>query len=393
MSKHYVPLLILMIVCSAHVLPAHAQVRKPHQIALFVPLYLDSAFDATETYRYGKNFPKQSIAGLEFYLGAEFAMDSLAAMGQPYKLHVFDTKSSSGNINTVASQPLMDSIDMIIGPVAGSEYLALASLAQRKNIPFISAVYPNDGGIKNNPHVVIVNAKLNTHIQSIYNYILRNMTGDKIIYVRRKNEADDRVEDVFKSLNQSGSGNIVKMQTVILPEKMSPGDMAAKLDSNKENVIIAGSLDENFGRNVAIAALGMSKSYRTTVVGMPTWDNMKDLAKKDFNELRIVYSTSFFNTPGDPWSIGFDEKYRKKTFSKPSDMAYKGFEITWFFSQLLNKYDSSLISHLGEKEFRLITDFDFRPIQWSKENTVPDYYENKRVFIIKKLNGVATRLN
>jgi len=240
---------------------------------------------------------------------------------------------------------------------------------------------------------VIVNAKLNTHIQSIFNYILRNMTGNRIIYVRRKNTADDRVAEVFKSLNQSGTGSLVKMETVMLPDNMLPNDIAAKLDSMKENVVITGSLDENFGRNVAVATLGMSRSYRTTLVGMPTWENLKDLSRPDFNVIPIIYSASFFNNPEDAWSIKFEENYRKQTFSKPSDMAYKGFELTWLFSQLLNKYDSSLISHLGEKEFRLITDYDFRPIMWSKENTVPDYYENKRVFIIKRFNGTATRLN
>jgi ABC-type branched-subunit amino acid transport system substrate-binding protein len=391
--KKYLHIIILVCLSLGHFMNVHSQSQKRPRIALFVPLYLDSAYDATDNYRYGKTFPKQSIPGLEFYLGAEFALDSLSAMGQSYKLYVFDTRSASGNISTVSYQPVMDSIDLIIGPVSGTEYLQLASLAQRKNIPFISATYPNDGGIKNNPNVVIVNAKLNTHIQSIFNYILRNMTGNRIIYVRRKNTADDRVADVFKSLNQSGTGSLVKMETVMLPDNMLPNDIAAKLDSMKENVVITGSLDENFGRNVAVATLGMSRSYRTTLVGMPTWENLKDLSRPDFNVIPIIYSASFFNNPEDSWSIKFEENFRKQTFSKPSDMAYKGFELTWLFSQLLNKYDTSLISHLGEKEFRLITDYDFRPIMWSKENTVPDYYENKRVFIIKRFNGTAARLN
>lgn len=389
--KIYLQVLLISILCAAN--SVHAQLQKQHQIALFIPLYLDSAFDATDNYRLGKSFPKQSISGLEFYQGAELAMDSLSAMGQSYRLHVFDTKSASGNINMISKQPVMDSIDLIIGPVSGTEYLQLASIAQNRNIPFISATYPNDGGIKNSPNVVIVNAKLNTHLQSVFNYVLRNMTGNRIIYLRRKNIADDRVADVFKSLNESGTGSLVKMETIILPDNMVPRDISAKLDSMKENVIITGSLDEKFGRNVAVAALGMSPSYRTTLIGMPTWENMKDLAKSDFNPLPIIYTASFINNPEDPWSISFEDKYRRKTYSKPSDMAFKGFEITWLFSQLLNKYDSSLISHLGEREFKLLTEYDFRPIQWSKENTTPDYYENKRVYIIKRFNGIASRLN
>src|SRR5918911_1150193 len=49
------------------------------KIAIFAPLYLDSAFDASHEYRYGKNvFPKFINSGLEFYEGVQLALDSLA---------------------------------------------------------------------------------------------------------------------------------------------------------------------------------------------------------------------------------------------------------------------------------------------------------------------------
>jgi ABC-type branched-subunit amino acid transport system substrate-binding protein len=172
---------------------------------------------------------------LEFYIGAEFALDSLAKEGQQLRVHIFDTRSNATSIAAMASSPVMDSIDLIIGPVSGTEYLQLASLAQQKQIPFVSASYPNDGGIKNNPYVLIANAKLNTHLQSIYNYVLRNLGTSRIIYARMKNPADDRIAEIFKSFNQSGSGQIVKMETLILPDAVTPQDLAAKLDSSREN--------------------------------------------------------------------------------------------------------------------------------------------------------------
>src|SRR5689334_7460139 len=47
------------------------------RIAIFTPLYLDSAFDVAGNYRYdAKTFPRQSSAGLEFWEGAELAIDS-----------------------------------------------------------------------------------------------------------------------------------------------------------------------------------------------------------------------------------------------------------------------------------------------------------------------------
>ncbi|HSF46469.1 MAG TPA: ABC transporter substrate-binding protein [Chitinophagaceae bacterium] len=365
---------------------------KQHRIALFVPLYLDSAFDATDTYRYGKTFPRQSISGLEFYLGAEFALDSLAREGRNIKVHVFDTRSNETSIQAITNNPVIDSIDLIIGSVGGTEYLQLASLAEQKKIPFVSASYPNDGGIKNNPYVMIANAKLNTHLQSIYNYVLRNLGTSRIIYARRKNAADDKISEIFRSLNQSGNGQVLKMETIILPDLPTPEDLTAKLDRDRENVIIAGSVDENFGRSLATAALGNTKTFAVTMVGMPTWQGIKDLQKNEFKTLPIIYSNSFFDN-GEAWLRNFEDAYKKKTYSKPTELVYKGFELIWYFSGLLRKYDTTFMQHLEDNSLNILTDYDFRPVQWNKTSTGPDYYENKRVYIIKRLNGVVTRLN
>ena len=366
---------------------------KIHEVAIFVPLYLDSAFDATDTYRYGKTFPRQSISGLEFYIGAQFALDSLSKEGKQLRVHVLDYKSAATSISAIASSPLMDSIELIIAPAAGSDYLALANLAQQKNIPFISATYPNDGGIRNNPNVVIVSAKLNTHLQATYNYILRNLGTSRIIYARRKNAADDRISEVFKSLNQSSGGPVMKMETLFLSDAVTPEELTGKLDSNRENVIIAGSVDENFGKNLAASAALLASTMPVTMVGMPTWEGIKDLHKPEYKSLPIIYSTSFYNPPDNAWSVSFEEAYKKKTYSKPTDVGFKGYEITWKFVNLLLKYDSTLIQHLDDKSFNLATEYDFKPIQWSKTSTGADYYENKRVYLVKRLNGVTTRVN
>src|SRR5688572_31474466 len=64
------------------------------KIAIFAPLYLDSAFDATNGYRYDKAFPKFINPGLEFYEGIQFALDSLNKENVQLEVFVFDTRSS-----------------------------------------------------------------------------------------------------------------------------------------------------------------------------------------------------------------------------------------------------------------------------------------------------------
>ena len=64
-----------------------------YKIAIFAPLYLDSAFNSFDEYRYAKNvFPRFINAGLEFYEGAQLALDSLAREGKELEIFVYDTR-------------------------------------------------------------------------------------------------------------------------------------------------------------------------------------------------------------------------------------------------------------------------------------------------------------
>jgi ABC-type branched-subunit amino acid transport system substrate-binding protein len=391
MKKSILFFLVVALIGSMNVKAQSVSERK--QVAIFLPLFLDSAFDGTGNYRYGKSFPKQSINGLEFFEGAQLAMDSLHREGLDAEYHVYDIRNPETSITRIGNSPVMDSIRLIIGSVSGNDYLQLAELARRKQIPFISATYPNDGGIKGNPQVVIVNAKINTHIQTIYNHVLRSYAGNKIVYVRRNNPADDRIWDVFRSLDSSKSGGVIKFQPIILPEGFNTAALQAKMDSLRQNVILCGSLDENFGRDLANAAAGLPKSYQTTLVGMPTWESIKELGKPELRTIPIIHTTSFYNPGTDKWTQDFDAAYRRQSYSKPSDIAFKGFEITFYFVHLMYKYDNQLTNNLSDKSFKLMTDYDFRAIHWTRDTAIPDSYENKRVYLLRRLNGAVTPLN
>ena len=76
-----------------------------HKIAIFTPLYLDSAFDNFSNYRYEKQFPKFINPGLEFYEGAQLALDSLQKENARLEVHIYDTRSSSKNIAQILQSP------------------------------------------------------------------------------------------------------------------------------------------------------------------------------------------------------------------------------------------------------------------------------------------------
>ena len=109
MKKAFFYVLFLTVIIPA----ARAQdsVLYKHKIAIFAPLYLDSAFDATNEYRYEKNvFPKFINPGLEFYEGAQLALDSLDKEGAHLEIFVFDTRSSRETLDQQLSTPGMQDV-------------------------------------------------------------------------------------------------------------------------------------------------------------------------------------------------------------------------------------------------------------------------------------------
>ncbi|MBX3257047.1 MAG: ABC transporter substrate-binding protein [Chitinophagaceae bacterium] len=366
---------------------------KP-RIAVFAPLYLDTLFDASGNYKMGKSIPGYSRQGIEFYQGVVMALDSLDKEGVSLDVQVFDTKGKN-NIFKIADSGALEGVGLLLGAVSGSEYLDLAAIAKEKKIPFISATYPNDGGISGNPYVVVVNSKLNTHIQAIYNYILKSFGTDNIVMYRRQNGADDRVSGVFKSLNASSSGQVLNIHTVVLNNPPVAADVAKSLDKDRQNIVICGSLDDNFGRTLLGITSGLSNTYKITLVGMPTWESFVELDRTDVKMPPVIYSTAFYN-PGreeNEWVDIFTGAYGKNTYTLPSEIAFRGYELTYLFGHMLNSFGDQLMDNIDEKKFRLLTDFDFRPIRWSKNAVTADYYENKRIYIVKKQTGELTKIN
>lgn len=368
---------------------AQNDTSKPLKIAVFAPVYLDSAFTG-DNYKLGKNFlPRFILPGLDFYNGVTLAIDSLNAEGVSVEVLFYDTKSVSTSINQAVTTPEIQDASLIIASFNNrTEIKPLADFALQKNIPLISATYPNDGGITANPFFVMINPKLSTHLDAIYRYLQRMYPTEKITVFRKKGNMEDMIQHTFSELNMRTQGIPLKFKTVELTDSFTTSQVISYLDSTKQNIVVCGTLHETFGTNLS-KALSSSKTYRVTAIGMPTWDGLKDISK----DLDIVYSTPYNLTRSDKQSKLFIDDYRAKYAGWPGDMAFKGFEAMYHFTKLLLKYDKQLINHLSDREYKLFNEFDFQPYRANKASTLPDYLENKKLYFIRKVDGKIRSVN
>ena len=363
--------------------------EKTYRVAIFAPLYLDSVFTGNKL-RSQTSIPSFAMGGLDFVQGAQIALDTLKLDGKHVEAFIYDSKSNTQPVLTLIKSRKLDNLDLIIGSVKEPEYGLLAQFAAQRNIPFVSATYPNDGGIRKNPFLIIVNSTLKAHCEGIFSYILQKHGTDNIYLFKKRN--DNRIDNYFKEINFTDGHQLLKIKTIMLDSSISPTGLRYLVDTTKPLVIIGASLDETFSQKLANAVYPLQKTNKVVFIGMPNWDGFGSFYKKDvYTDFPIRFTTPHFDAKNSVLSSYLTDKYFQLYRAKPSDMAEKGFETTYDFTSILINHPADFMQNINDTLYAPLHDFNFRPVIHDKNSNTPDYYENKHLFIMQILNGEIVR--
>ena len=380
----YISIAILFFAANASAQTEKASEKQFH-VAIFSPLYLDSAFDGN-TYKYSKSFPKFTQAGFDFVQGAIIALDSLPVAKGSVEATIYDSKSEEESIAWLISNNKLDNVDLIIGSVKDAELVRLSSFAKQKNIPFISATSPNDGGNVANPFFLMLNASLLGHCESIHSFLVQNHGTDKIYLCRKPGTQEDKVAMYFKSINEEDGSPLLNIETINF-DGDDFSELRNKLDSNRSSIVIGGSLNDAFAKDLAKELYAMKETYPVELIGMPNWESFSELKKSEFKDFPIVFTTPYANTKTDALSKKVLNAFAKKFKANPTDAVYKGFEAVYSFVRLVTKYNIDFTTHLNDAMYKTYSEFNFKPVFLKKGSNFPDYFENKHLFLMKILNG------
>lgn len=368
---------------------SQTEIVKPVKIAVFAPVYLDSVF-SNHVYQPGKNIlPKYLVPGLDFYNGVMMAADTLNAEHSAVEVLFYDSKSQQSSVQQLVTDSAMQDVSMIIASFnSRAEIKPLADFALEKNIPLISATYPNAGGITDNPFFVLQNPTLSAHIEAVYHFMHRYYPLEHITVFRKKGVMEDMIQSEIAGMNARTAGLPLSLNTVELPDHFSAEQVLSYLDSTKQNIVFCGSLDENFGSSLS-RALSSSFNYKAIAIGMPTWDGLRDISRN----LEVVYSSPYQHNIIDNLRLRLTEKYKSLYAGLPTDMFFKGYESMYHFTHLLMKYGADVMTHLSDKSFKVFNDFQFEPVMVRKNANTTDYLENKKLYFIRMKDGVIKSVN
>jgi ABC-type branched-subunit amino acid transport system substrate-binding protein len=380
-------LLILVFLTGFHASKAQFG-KRTIRIGLLTSLYLDQHFTDSLTLKSPKDFPRLAVPGLEFYEGASLAIDSLNKNGISVKLQVFDLQSENGNINRLIQNATFEQFDMIIAQASGPEINQLALIAKELKIPFVNATHPNDRGIRDNPYFYIANPTLNAHLEFLQQQISNKWASANIIWIRRQTAIDNKLEESFREFNGKATKKIA-FKTNVVSDLPTIQELSQLIDTTKTNVFIAGSLDDKFGSSLVAAMNSYSKKGLLNVVGMPNWENLKEIQVSKFAGLPIYFSSPFYISPTNSWAKEMDDLFKNNIYTKASLSAYKGFELTYYFASIFSKHGRVYVEDPADILFTPLNDLAFKAVKTKGPEGPIDYFENKKLYLLRRLNGIV----
>jgi hypothetical protein len=370
-SLLYTTLFVLLLSCFAKTYaqtsPTIQQLKK---VIVFIPLEIDGAFEGNQYLLGNNNLPKTMLPGLDFYNGVLMAVDSLNKINTPIEVRIIDSKQKNNSLANILSDSNIQNTALIISAVTNrADTKLIADFALAHQTPMVSATFPNDAGVTNNPLVSILNPTLKTQCEAISGYLQNNFAKNTILYCKKKGATEDYIQNIITGSNNKQAISFLNIE---LQDSVVFSDLIPYLDSTKQNIIMCGSLKESFGVAL-VKALNENPIYKSTVIGMPTWDNEKLL---NVPNVEIIYASPYYFNGNEKLLKQLTASYKIKYQGRPSDQFFKGYETMLYFT-----------GSIFGKPIPVFNSFKLMPVLNGSIKTQIDYQENKNLYFFKKQNG------
>jgi hypothetical protein len=347
-----------------------SSLQERKTIIVFIPLEIDAAFNGTDYILGNNNLPKTMLPGLDFYNGVLMAVDSLKKSSATFDIRIIDTKQKNNSLTTLLTDSGIQKPALIISAVTNkADTKLIADFALAHQTPMVSAVFPNDAGVTNNPFFTIINPTLKTQCEAIYNYIQTNFSKNTILYLKKKGATEDYIQNIIVDSNSKTSKSFLNIEVA---DSISFADLVPYLDSTKQNILLCGSLKESFGTAI-VKILNENPAYKSTIIGMPTWDGEKSL---NVTSVEIIYASPFYFNGNEKLLKQLTAAYKLKYLGRPSDQFFKGFESMLYFT-----------NGLSFKPPPVFNSFKLIPVYNADNKSQVDYLENKNLYFFRKQNG------
>lgn len=413
--------------------------HEHYKVALLIPLYLGEVNDIDiSPESLVKSRKARPLSFLQFYEGFMLAIDSLTKhYGLNLDLTVIDVTENLGTAQNAVKQLEKQPFDLIVGPFFSKSFgvvqeyakehkkLIVNPLSSRENIvesnPYVVKLKPNAAGQLSqlaslvnqyfgDSNVSIISQSSISEGTSAYLDEMERLlnlainsevvltTDDFMRYAQnegRRLELGNKLPSTIEVEGQiyatkdlkNGAIDNVRVENSVGRYVYNSGDMSAftkSLSEVRNNLVIAYGTDNVFATQILNKLNKTAETHPITLVAMPDWSDLDKLLVENLLKMNAIYFSDDFVDYNSNEAKRFVLQFRRKYSCEPTDYAFSGFDVAWYFMNAMMHYGHEPKDCLLNFEMPLLSN-SFRFVKTASDNGLENYqwniyqYDNENV--------------
>ncbi len=299
------------------------------------------------------SFVKESISNdtrdnLEFFEGGLIASRDFSDKSNKLNIIIQDTEGDSMAVRRNLLKLDPGSIDAIITNENGSCLRAINKYSVTNNIPLFSGGINATDLIRNNQQAYSLSPSSLLQCKVMGRFSASFFKNSNSLLLKTGINREDERADAFRDgwIEYAKAGNVKKVN-------FSGGYSKALKDSlqkSKLNVLFVPSSNEDIIISLLTSLRAITKDYRITVIGLPTWLYSQSIDPTLFDTCDTYLFSAGYIDFAKPTVTEFRRKFRDHYHAEPSESAFLGYDAVQL---VVEKY--SLAERMKKKDKKRMT--------------------------------------
>ena len=303
-------------------------------IALLLPFYKnlnDTLVSSFENKEDANNIILgKSKMALEFMQGIQLALDSLGKTGVSINLVVYDTRNDSSKVLEIVESRLLDSVDIIIGPIYSKNMQLISDrYGNDKRITLISPLSKSSEFLKNNSSTIQLNTPFKNQVKIITKFIEEKYNDQNITICYEELE---KGLALYMQKNLSKSQNTISMMNMIYTHIDS-----IRTQFLDTQIIILPSKNRAFVSKMLGTLGGIDSSF--TVFGLSNIKNYDHLDLENLMHLDVHFPDPYYFNSNDLKDKILLNNFEEKFMAIPSRFSIVAYNIMMSFCTKNQSYE------------------------------------------------------
>ena len=303
-------------------------------IALLLPFYKnlnDTLVSSFENKEDANNIILgKSKMALEFMQGIQLALDSLEKTGVSINLVVYDTRNDSSKVLEIVESRLLDSVDIIIGPIYSKNMQLISDrYGNDKKTILISPLSKSSDFLKNNFSTIQLNTPYKNQVKIITEFIEEKYNDQNITICYEELE---KGLALYMQKNLSKSQNTISMMNMIYTHIDS-----IRTQFLDTQIIIMPSNNRAFVSKMLGALGGIDSSF--IVFGLSNIKNYDHLDLENLMHLDVHFPDPYYFNSNDLKDKILLNNFEEKFMAIPSRFSVVAYNIMMSFCTKNQSYE------------------------------------------------------